>query len=268
MYSWKWPKDEGKKKNKGNRTISIILGKKEMKKIAICAAAVAAMLTSCQQNQTTNAAEGTDSVETHILHAQDVEPLTPDQVVELLKKGNEAFVHHTTHNRDAVAQLKESAHDGQHPLAIVLSCIDARVPVEIIFDKGVGDLFVTRVAGNVVSGDILGSMEYACGHSGSKVVVVMGHKQCGAVHSACEGAHGGNLTDMLAKINPAIEEMKTKGCNLEELEGQNMVARQNALNMVEAVRQGSEELREMEAAGKIKIVAAMFDLETGEVEFL
>ena len=167
-----------------------------------------------------------------------------------------------------LSQLKESSHDGQHPMAIVLSCIDARVPVEIIFDKGVGDLFVTRVAGNVVSGDILGSMEYACGHSGSKVVVVLGHKQCGAVHSACEGAHGGNLTEMLAKINPAIESEKAKGTNLEEVEGQNLVSRQNALNMVEAVRRGSEELREMEAQGKVKIVAAMFDLETGHVEFL
>ena len=115
-------------------------------------------------------------METHVLHAKDVDPLTPDQVIEFLKEGNAAFVEHHTHNRDAVAQLKESSHDGQHPLAIVLSCIDARVPVEIIFDKGVGDLFVTRVAGNVVSGDILGSMEYACGHSGSKVVVVLGHK--------------------------------------------------------------------------------------------
>ena len=147
-----------------------------MKKIFFCAATVAALLTSCQGGQTQGVEAGTDSVETHVLHAKDVDPLTPDQVIEFLKEGNAAFVEHHTHNRDAVAQLKESSHDGQHPLAIVLSCIDARVPVEIIFDKGVGDLFVTRVAGNVVSGDILGSMEYACGHSGSKVVVVLGHK--------------------------------------------------------------------------------------------
>lgn len=239
-----------------------------MKKIIFCATTIAALLTSCQGTQTQSESAQTDSVETHVLHAKDVDALTPDQVIELLKEGNASFVEHHTHNRDAVAQLKESSHDGQHPLAIVLSCIDARVPVEIIFDKGVGDLFVTRVAGNVVSGDILGSMEYACGHSGSKVVVVLGHKQCGAVHSACEGAHGGNLTEMLAKINPAIESEKAKGTNLEELEGQNLVSRQNALNMVEAVRQGSGELREMEAQGKIKIIAAMFDLETGHVEFI
>ncbi|MDO4497593.1 MAG: carbonic anhydrase family protein [Bacteroidales bacterium] len=238
-----------------------------MKKVFFGATVLAAMMmASCQNKQA--AQTENENVETHVLHAQDVDPLTPDQVIELLKEGNKAFVEHHTHNRDAVAQLKESAHDGQHPLAIVLSCIDARVPVEILFDKGVGDIFVTRVAGNVVSGDILGSMEYACGHGGSKVVVVMGHKQCGAVHSACEGANGGNLTDMLSKISPAIESEQAKGTNLEEVEGQNAVSRQNALNMVEAVRQGSEELRELEAEGKIKIVAAMFDLETGLVEFI
>lgn len=240
-----------------------------MNKFMLCAVAVSsALMVSCKGGQTYGSVEGGDSVETHVLHSKDVDSLTPDQVIGMLKDGNAAFVHHKTHNRDAVAQLKESAHDGQHPLAIVLSCIDARVPVEIVFDKGVGDLFVTRVAGNVVSGDILGSMEYACGHSGSKVVVVMGHKQCGAVHSACEGAHGGNLDDMLSKIGPAIDLERAKGTDLGEIEGQNAVARQNALNMVEAVREGSEELRELEAVGKIKIVAAMFDLETGEVEFI
>jgi len=227
---------------------------------------MAGMVASCQQPQAE--APVAAEVETHVLHAQDVEPLSPDSVISLLKEGNAAFVEHHTHNRDAVAQLKESSRDGQHPLAIVLSCIDARVPVEILFDKGVGDIFVTRVAGNVVSGDILGSMEYACEHSGSKVVVVMGHKQCGAVHSACANVQAGNMTDMLAKIQPAIAQLKNDSTNIEDGAFQNEVARQNALNMVEASRAGSEILRELEAEGKIKIVAALFDLETGEVEFL
>lgn len=239
-----------------------------MKKLflSLTSLVLALSLASCQSNNAPVQAE--QPTETHVLHATDVDPLTPDAVIELLKEGNAAFVHHKTHNRDAVAQLKESAHDGQHPLAIVLSCIDARVPVEIIFDKGVGDLFVTRVAGNVVSGDVLGSMEYACEHSGSKLVVVMGHKQCGAVHSACAGVQAGNMTDMLGKIQPAIEQLKSDSTNIEDVAFQNEVARQNALNMVEAVRQGSDILREMETAGKIKIVAALFDLESGEVVFL
>lgn len=241
-----------------------------MKKILTMAAGIAAIISmsACSTQASQERAEEADSVETHVLHAQDVEPLSPDSVIAILQEGNGAFVHHREHHRDAVMQLKESAHDGQHPLAIVLSCIDARVPVEMIFDKGVGDIFVTRVAGNVVSGDILGSMEYACEHSGSKVVVVMGHKQCGAVHSACANVQAGNMTDMLAKIKPAIEQLQTPETNLEDEEFQNLVARQNALNMVAAVRAGSEILSEMEEKGEIKIVAALFDLETGEVEFL
>lgn len=225
-------------------------------------------LSSCTGQQPAAPQAEEANVETHVLHAQDVDPLSPDSVISLLKQGNAAFVEHHAHNRDAVAQLKESARDGQHPLAIVLSCIDARVPVETIFDKGVGDIFVTRIAGNVVSGDVLGSMEYACEHSGSKVVVVMGHKQCGAVHSACANVQAGNMTDMLAKIQPAIAQLKNDSTDVESGDFQNEVARQNAINMVQVVREGSEILREMEEKGEISIVAALFDLETGVVEFL
>jgi len=240
-----------------------------MKKSAFFALSLAVMaLSSCSGEKAAAPQAEEAAVETHVLHAQDVEPLSPDSVIALLKEGNEAFVEHHEHNRDAVAQLKESARDGQHPLAIVLSCIDARVPVEILFDKGVGDIFVTRIAGNVVSGDVLGSMEYACEHSGSKVVVVMGHKQCGAVHSACANVQAGNMTDMLSKIKPAIEQLQNDSTNVEDAAFQNEVARQNALNMVQVVRQGSEILREMEEKGEIRIVAALFDLETGVVEFL
>ena len=236
------------------------------KKFFVAAAALmAGIMASCTQQQPAAPAE--EPAETHVLHAQDVEPLSPDSVIVLLQQGNADFVQHHEHNRDAVAQLKESSRDGQHPLAIVLSCIDARVPVEIIFDKGVGDIFVTRVAGNVVSGDVLGSMEYACEHSGSKVVVVLGRKQCGAVHSACAGVKAGNMTDMLAKIQPAIDSLKTKDTNLEDEAFQNEVSKKNALNMVEAVRKGSQILKEMEEKGEIKIVPALFDLETGHVEF-
>ena len=229
------------------------------------AALMVAATTSCGQKQESADAE---CVEKHVLHAQDVEPLSPDSVIALLQEGNAAFVHHKEHKRDAVAQLKESAHDGQHPLAIVLSCIDARVPVEIIFDKGVGDIFVTRIAGNVVSPDVLGSMEYACEHSGSKVVVVMGHKNCGAVHSACEGVKAGNMTQMLAKIEPAITSLKEKDVKLEGAELENAVVYANVQNMIKAVRSGSSILSEMEEKGEVKIVGAVFDLETGEVEFL
>lgn len=230
----------------------------------VAVVAMAMMMAACGQKAGTS--EQDETVETHVLHAKDVDPLSPDSVISLLKSGNAAFVEHHEHHRDAVAQLKESAHDGQHPLAIVLSCIDARVPVEIVFDKGVGDLFVTRIAGNVVSPDVLGSMEYACEHSGSKVVVVMGHTNCGAVHSACEGVKAGNMTQMLAKIQPAIAECQKDNAEGTELE--KAVVYANVRNMIEAVRSGSSILTELEAEGKVKVVGAVFDLETGKVEFL
>lgn len=252
-----------------------------MMRSAFCMLVMGMAVCACTTNQTPSdspskgeetldsltAGESEENVETHVLHAQDVDPLSPDSVVALLKEGNASFVHHMEHKRDAVAQLKESAHDGQHPLAIVLSCIDARVPVEIIFDKGVGDIFVTRVAGNVVSPDVLGSMEYACEHSGSKVVVVMGHKNCGAVHSACEDVQAGNMTQMLAKIKPAIQTCKEAG-HEEGTDLETAVVYENVQNMIQAVREGSAILTELEEEGRVKIVGAVFDLETGEVEFL
>ncbi|MGL5692024.1 MAG: carbonic anhydrase, partial [Bacteroidales bacterium] len=145
-----------------------------------------------------------EKIESHVLTQKEVESQTPDQVIEILKSGNLAFVNKGLHQRDYNAQLEESI-EGQHPRAIILSCIDSRVPVETIFDQGLGDIFVARVAGNIINEDILGSMEYACEHSGSKVDLVLGHECCGAVHSACEGVDAGNMTQMLDKIKPAID---------------------------------------------------------------
>ncbi|MEG1586296.1 MAG: carbonic anhydrase, partial [Bacteroidales bacterium] len=153
-------------------------------------------------------------------------------------------------------------------LAIVLSCIDSRVPVETIFDKGLGDLFVARVAGNIVNPDILGSMEYACEHSGSKLVVVLGHECCGAVHSACEHVDAGNMTQMLAKIQPAIDSCAVEGTDIHSAAFENNVVRKNVEIMVERVRKESEILTHMENEGKVSIVGAIFNLHTGIVEFI
>lgn len=227
--------------------------------IALCAAAM--MVCGCQKK-----AENSAEPVVHVLHASDVDPLTPDSVIALLKEGNARFVQKQGVVRDQLEMMKESAVDGQHPLAIVLSCIDARVPVETIFDEGLGDIFVTRVAGNVVSPDVLGSMEYACEHTGSKVVVVLGHESCGAVASACADVQAGNMTQMLAKIKPAIDEL---GDSLDHAsaEFQNKVVSLNVDNMVKRVREESEILSELEAEGKVKIVGAVFNLHTGVVEF-
>ncbi len=224
---------------------------------------IAACMTLCACNSRVNVPK---TEITHVLEASDIEAMTPDNIIEDLLAGNARFVSHQELERNGVAQVKVSADKGQHPQAIILSCIDSRVPVELLFDKGVGDIFVTRVAGNVVSNDILGSMEYACGHSCAKVVMVLGHSDCGAVHAAVSGTEGGNMTEMLAKIHPAVETCKTSG-----LEGENLetaVVELNVRNMIDIIRSQSEELSHLEKEGKIKIVGAFFDLNTGKVSVL
>lgn len=237
-----------------------------MKKIFIAVAGLM-MLAGCAKNSVQQEAA---TVETHVLHAEDVDPKTPEEVIEILKEGNKNFVEKQVVNRDAMAQLIESAEDGQHPLAIVLSCIDSRVPVETIFDRGLGDIFVARVAGNIVNPDILGSMEYACEHSGSKVVVVLGHECCGAVHSACEQVQAGNMTQMLDKIKPAIDSCASANCDTDVhcAQFQNDVVRKNVEIMVDRVRRESEILHHLESEGKIKVVGAVFNLHSGLVEFI
>ncbi len=198
-----------------------------------------------------------------VMTAEEVAAMAPEQIVQDLLAGNARFVEHRELRRHAVAQVRASAEKGQHPQAIVLSCIDSRVPVELLFDKGVGDIFVTRVAGNVISDDILGSMEYACGHSSAKVVMVLGHSDCGAVHAAVSGADGGNMSAMLAKIHPAIDSCRSQGLKDGSLE--QAVVLQNVRNMMARVREQSAELAHLEQAGKITIVGAVFDLATGRV---
>ncbi|MGL5958054.1 MAG: carbonic anhydrase family protein [Phocaeicola sp.] len=237
-----------------------------MRKVCMAAWGFAAVLASCTPTVKKEVAE--DVKEIHVLHSEDVATLSPDSIISILKEGNQRFISNSPSSRDVMAQLVESAEDGQAPLAIILSCIDSRVPVELIFDKGLGDLFVTRIAGNVVSPDILGSMEYACEHAGSKVVVVLGHECCGAVHSACEGAAAGNMTQMLEKIKPAIESCSGSGEIAHTSEFENKVIYKNIENMVTRIRKESEILAHLEERGDIKIVGAFFNLHTGVVEFI
>ncbi len=232
-----------------------------MKRLIILTLAASLAACSCNQRGKVVTEEITD-----VMNAGEIAAMTPDQVIKDLLDGNARFVAHNELERNGVAQVKESAESGQHPQAIVLSCIDSRVPVELLFDMGVGDIFVTRVAGNVVSGDILGSLEYACGHSTAKIVMVLGHTDCGAVHSAVSGAEGGNMTDMLAKIHPAIDECRTAGFEGEALEA--AVVEHNVHNMIDIIRSESAELAHLEKEGRIKIIGAVFNLETGVVSLL
>ena len=165
-------------------------------------------------------------------------------------------------------QIKESGEADQTPNGINLSCIDSSGTVEYIFDKGAGDIFVARQAGNVIDADILGSMEYACEHAGSKIIMILGHEHCGAVHAAVEHVEAGNMTQMLAKIEPAIKSCMNDSTDTDSEEFLSVVTRKNVENMVEQVRRDSPILNEMEEKGEIKIVGAIFDLKTGKVELI
>ncbi|WP_430908753.1 carbonic anhydrase family protein [Maribacter sp. 2-571] len=197
--------------------------------------------------------------------------ISPDIAIQLLKEGNERFVHNKTAERDLLEQVSDTA-SGQYPFATILSCIDSRVSAELIFDQGVGDIFSARVAGNIVNQDILGSIEFACKLAGTKVIVVLGHTACGAVKGACDDARLGNLTILLDKIRPAVEAVSnpsdTSLRNSKNIDFVNEVAVKNVQLTIDKTRRISPVLKEMEDNGDIKIVGAMYDIQNGKVTFV
>ncbi len=203
-----------------------------------------------------------------IITAEEQSNLSPDDVIELLKEGNQRFINNNLIDRDHILQAKRST-KGQFPLAIVLSCIDSRVPVEYIFDEGIGDLFIAQVAGNIVNEDILGSMEYACKVAGSKLILVLGHDHCGAVKAAIDDVKMGNITSLLSKIRPAVEMAAgfqgEKNANNPDYVQK--VVDHNVNNTIKEIRQKSPILKEMEDADEIRIIGAIYRLSTGKVEF-
>jgi carbonic anhydrase len=194
--------------------------------------------------------------------------MTPSQVIDELKKGNERFRAGKMAPRDYLTEKRSSA-SGQYPAAVILGCVDSRVPAEIIFDVGIGDTFNGRVAGNVVNDDLLGSMEFACAVSGAKVVYVLGHTACGAIKGAIDDVELGNLTGLLGKIKPAIPETKFEG----EKSSKNpayvdAVARTNVKLGIENIRRRSPVLEDLEKKGSIQIIGGMYDLANGVVDFV
>ena len=195
------------------------------------------------------------------------EKLTPEQILQIMKDGNKRFRAGERQERNYLREQEASA-KGQYPAAVLLTCIDSRAPAEVIMDLGIGDIFNCRVAGNVSNADILGSMEFACKVAGAKVALVMGHTACGAIKGAIDNAELGNLTGLLAKIKPAIEATAYTG----ERSAKNYafvdaVARKNVEMTVAEIRKQSPVLAEMEAKGEVKMASAMYNLETGAVEF-
>ena len=196
--------------------------------------------------------------------------MTPASALQELKDGNGRFLKKEMNDRDHTILIEDTA-GGQWPFAVVLSCIDSRVPVEVIFDQGIGDIFVARVAGNFVNDDILGSIEYGCKVAGSKIVVVLGHTGCGAVKGACDSVELGLITQMLDKIQPAVKGVKTAdGADRSSKNASfvNDVVRKNVELTVEKAKADSKVLRDMDAAGEIDIVGAVYDVASGKVTFL
>jgi carbonic anhydrase len=204
-----------------------------------------------------------------VLTREERDRLAPQEIVRALREGNERFVAGDVTVRDHTAQVR-AASLGQWPKATVLSCIDSRVPVEDVFDRGIGDVFVARVAGNFENPDILGSMEFASAVAGSRVILVLGHENCGAVKGAIDGVEMGNLTATLANIRPAVEHFAdyTGDRSSNNPEFVQMVANQNVRNTVADIRANSPILREREERGELAIVGAMYDMESGRVSFL
>ncbi|MGC6285795.1 MAG: carbonic anhydrase family protein [Polaribacter sp.] len=196
--------------------------------------------------------------------------ISPKQAVELLKEGNQRFMANKKASRNLLEQVEDTS-TGQYPFATILSCIDSRVSSELIFDQGIGDIFSVRIAGNFVNEDILGSMEFACRLAGTKVIVVLGHTSCGAVKGACDDAKLGNLTTMLAKIKPAVEAVNEPSDqslrNSKNIDFVNDVAKKNVELTIDNIRKQSPVLQDMEDAGEIEIVGAMYDINDGSVTF-
>ena len=194
--------------------------------------------------------------------------MTPDAIIERMKAGNERFRLGKLQHRDLMREVKANA-KAQYPSAIVFGCVDSRVPAELILDSGIGEIFSSRVAGNVADEDVLGSIEFACKVAGSKVALIMGHTNCGAIKGAIDGVQFGNLTALLSKIGPAIKATPYIG----ERSGKNYdfvdaVAREHVSLTIADIRRKSPVLRELESLGSIKIVGSMYNLEKGTVEFL
>jgi carbonic anhydrase len=193
--------------------------------------------------------------------------ISPEQAITILKAGNERFQSGKQLKRDVKKLVQQTAF-GQSPFASIVACTDSRSSPEVIFDQNIGDIFVARVAGNVANDDIIGSLEYASKVAGSRVIVVLGHTDCGAVKGACDNVILGNLTGLLGKIQPAVNAAKTSGDrNSKNYEFVEEVTEINVDDTIKAIREHSLILKELEEQGKIKIVGAIYDTSNGKIRW-
>jgi len=203
-------------------------------------------------------------------HTKDTQAtITPERALEILREGNDRFVRNLKANRNLLEQVNDTR-DGQWPFATILSCIDSRISAELVFDQGLGDVFSIRLAGNVLSEPVLGSMEFACKMAGSRLLVVLGHTSCSAIKGACDNIQLGNLTTLLNLIQPSVyfERSVSENRTSSNLEFVDKVARIQVRRSVEGVIERSMVLRQMIEKGEIGLIGAMYDVSTGAVTFL
>lgn len=196
--------------------------------------------------------------------------LSPAQVLERFKSGNERFVTGQMTNRDLLMEKRGTA-AGQHPSAVVLSCMDSRAPAEFLFDKGIGEIFNARVAGNVLNSDMTGSLEFGCAVAGAKLIVVLGHTECGAIKGAIDDVEMGSLTGLLERIHPAVVDSKAKGAGDHTSSNASLVqavTNKHVELTIHQLRRVSPILRELEEKGELKIVGGIYDVASGRVHFL
>lgn len=250
-----------------------------MKKVFLFTATIVALgLSACGTKPASEKTADVNNIEIQaedvlankVLTADEQAGLTPADVIRILKDGNSDFVSDSLTVRNNTQRVRDAA-SGQFPKAVILSCLDSRVPVEDVFHRGIGDVFVARVAGNIVNEDILGSMEFGCKVSGAKVIMVLGHEHCGAVKSAIDGVELGNITALLSRIKPAVAAAKTSFSGEQASSNPafvDEVCHQNIELTIQEIRTKSPILKEMEEKGEIAIIGAVYHMETGKVDFL
>jgi carbonic anhydrase len=193
--------------------------------------------------------------------------LSPLQALEMLKDGNHRFVTNLKVNRNLLQQVNETS-EGQYPFALILSCIDSRTSAELIFDQGLGDIFSCRIAGNILNDDILGSMEFACKIAGVKVLVVLGHSECGAIKGACENVKMGNLTGLLKKIRVVVKKIEKRFLiDQKSSDFIDLVTKENVKNVLSQIPKKSKIIRDLIKEKKIILVGAVYDISSGKVDF-
>jgi carbonic anhydrase len=236
--------------------------------ILLPAIVVALTLFSCNNLNPVNPKNNTAMLHDTVMTLAEQNQLTPDSVIKILKTGNKHFYKNKLTFRNDSLRIHLTA-SGQYPIAAVLSCSDSRIPVEEVFDKGIGDLFVTRIAGNIVDTDILGGLEYACKVSGVKVIMVLGHEHCGAVKAAIDNVKTGNMTALINEIKPAVDAVNIKGDKTSKNDLMvHTVAEKNIELTMKKIISHSELIELMTQTKAIKIIGGIYDIDSGKIKFI